>query len=111
MPIGTVAHSHLPYCLQKTKDGKWLALNRNYKPLGTVGKDEWFDYDSHPSRQSIPAATISALKRRASSIIEDKPDDPGLFFFYDDRTMPTDGAANWKRYCETLLIWANASAK
>lgn len=111
MPIGTVAHTQLPYCLQKTKDGKWLALNRNYKPLGMVGKDEWVDYDSHPSRQSIPAATIAALKRRASSIIEDQPNDPETVFFYDDGTMPIDGAANWKRYCEILLIWAKASAK
>ncbi|WP_153065841.1 hypothetical protein [Xanthomonas campestris] len=111
MPIGKVAHTHLPYCLQKTKDGKWLALNRDYKPLGTVGKDEWVDYDTHPSRQGIPAATISALKRRATTVIDDEPDDLGVFYFYSDGTIPTDSAANWTRYCEILLIWAKASAK
>jgi hypothetical protein len=108
MPIGHAAHTHLPYCLQKTKDGKWLALNRNYKALGTTSKD-WIDYDTHPDRQKIPAATIAAIKRRSVNVIEDAPDDPGIIFFYDDVTMPTNGAANWKKYCEILSIWANAS--
>jgi hypothetical protein len=110
MPIGRVAHTHFPYCLQKTTDGKWLILNRNYKPLGTIAK-EWVDYDSHPDRLAINSQTIAALRKLAINDIPDKPDDPGLFFFYDDSSMPTESAADWNRYANILRLLANAKIK
>lgn len=41
----------LPFCLVRRTDGRWLPLNRNYKPLGQLSA-EWVDYDRHPG--SIP---------------------------------------------------------
>ncbi|MFD0724573.1 hypothetical protein [Lysobacter brunescens] len=110
MPIGRVAHTHLPYCLQKTKDGKWLVLNRNYKPLGVTSK-EWVDYDNHPDRIAINARTISALRKLAIYDIPDMPDDPGLFFFYNDGSIPTESPANWNRYAKILQLLAGAKTK
>lgn len=107
MPIGRVAQTHFPYCLQKTKDGMWLVLNRNYKPLGTTSK-EWVDYETHPDRLSIDGRTIAALKKRAVYEIADKEEDPGLFFFYNDSTMPTESSADWSRYSEVLQLLAGA---
>lgn len=107
MPIGRVAHTHLPYCLQKTADGSWLLLNRNYKPLGSVSNVR-VDYDSHPDRLKIHQRTISSLQKHATSIIPDQPGDPGLFFLYDDGCIPTESAAHWKRYASILQILINA---
>lgn len=110
MPIGKLAHTHLPYCLQQTKDGKWLVLNRNYKPLGTVSK-EFVDYDSHPDRLAIHPRTIGAIRRLACNEIEGTPDDPGILFFYDDGSMPTESARNWASYSTILSLLANAKVK
>lgn len=110
MPIGHVAHTHFPYCLQKTRDGKWLVLNRNYKPLGTTSK-EWVDYDNHPDRIAISARTIGALRKNSVHDIPDRPDDPGLFYFYNDASMPTESAADWSRYAKILQLLAGAKAK
>lgn len=107
MPIGRVAHTHLPYCLQKTTDGSWLLLNRNYKPLGTVGT-EHVDYDNHPDRLKIHHKTISALQQHATGVIPDQPGDLGLFFLYDDGCMPTESAAHWSRYSAILQILISA---
>jgi hypothetical protein len=110
MPLGRVAHTHFPYCLQKTKDGNWLILNRNYKPLGTTSK-EWVDYDDHADRMAIDNRTIAALKKLAVNDIPDKPDDLGLFYFYDDGSMPTESVADWDRYSKILRMLAGAKLK
>lgn len=110
MPLGRVAHTHFPYCIQKTKDGKWLILNRNYKPLGSTGK-EWVDYDNHPDRMPINSRTIAALRKLAVYDIPDKPDDPGVFFFYNDGSMPTTSDSDWQRYSKILQLLAGAKLK
>lgn len=110
MPLGRVAHTHFPYCIQKTKDGKWLILNRNYKPLGSTGK-EWVDYDNHPDRMPINSRAIAELRKLAVYDIPDKPDDPGVFFFYKDGSMPTASDSDWQRYSKILQLLAGAKLK
>ena len=110
MPIGKLAHTHLPYCIQRTTDGKWLALNRNYKPLGTLSR-EWVDYDTHPDRFALDGRTLSAIKRAATGEIESVPGDPGVIFFYDDGCMPTASAADLARYMKAVSLLMNARIK
>lgn len=110
MPIGKVAHTHFPYCLQKTRDGKWLVLNRNYKPVGTTSK-EHVDYDAHADRLNIDNGTIAALRKLAVLNIADGADDPGLFYFYRDDSMPTESASNWNRYAKILELLARGKVE
>jgi hypothetical protein len=110
MPLGRVAQTHFPYCIQKTKDGKWLVLNRLYKPLGTTS-NEWVDYDNHPDRLAINSRSIAALRKLAVYDIPDVPNDPGLFFFYSDSTMPTESEGDWAKYAKIMRLLAGAKVK
>jgi len=110
MPIGKVAHTHLPYCIQATADGKWLVLNRNYKPVGTTSKD-WVDYDSHPDRVALDGRTLAALRRVAVNVIPAEPGDPEVIYFYDDSSMPTEGDAHWASYAKAISVLMNARIK
>lgn len=45
--LSEMARQFLPYALYQRKDGRFLILNRQYKPLGfPVRNDHFFDYDS-----------------------------------------------------------------
>jgi hypothetical protein len=107
MPLGLVAHTQLPYCLQKTSDGRWLVLNRNYKPLGVTSK-EWVDYDGHPDRLMLHSRTVAAIAKAAVRVIADRPSDPGIIYLYDEATMPTESAANWGAYAKRLSLLMHA---
>lgn len=101
MPIGFVAHTHLPYCLHKSSDGRWLVLNRNYKPLGTLSQ-EWVDYDTHPARLKLHPRTVAAIAKAATNVISDKAGNPEVIYFYDDGCIPTDSTPNWNAYSKQL---------
>ena len=34
MPLGDFRSVFMPYCLRKQKDGRYVVLNREYKPVG-----------------------------------------------------------------------------
>ena len=57
----------LPYCLQRLPDGSYIALNRDYKPLGFIGCG-WVRYEDYPARfrfvRKPSPATIRALSAR-----------------------------------------------
>lgn len=45
--LSEMARQFLPYALYQRKDGRFLVLNRQYKPLGFPSRnDHFFDYDS-----------------------------------------------------------------
>lgn len=49
------------YCLTLCADGRWLLLNRQYKPFGT-GITEWVDYDTSPGiRVRLTAMQLARL--------------------------------------------------
>ncbi len=51
----------LPYCLQQLADGRWIVLNRRYKPLGVASSD-WVVYEEHPS--AYKAKITKALRQK-----------------------------------------------
>ena len=44
-----VRSSHMPYCIQRLEDGRYIVLNRHYKPLGETTR-EWVTYETPPRR-------------------------------------------------------------
>ena len=54
MPESNIASFFLPYCLRRQPDGRWLLLNRHYKPVGFFTK-RYIDYDDPPV-PPVPAA-------------------------------------------------------
>lgn len=80
---------NLPYTVSEYTPGKYLLLNREYKPLGFMAEAgghgaEYANYDDH-----LLAGT------------------PGLLgnpiYFYNDASTPWESAKNWKAYQQAVL--------
>ncbi|NHB90393.1 hypothetical protein [Photorhabdus tasmaniensis] len=82
---------NLPYLVREHAPGKYLLLNREYKPLGFMAKTGGYDaryvnYDDH---------TLSGTE----GLLNAQKD----HFFYNDSLAPWDSATNWKAYQEGVL--------
>jgi hypothetical protein len=104
--LSTVRHIYLPYCVQRLKDGRYIILNRRYKPLG-MEDTAWVDYDSHPSAH--PLKGLTPAKAKAMSHRGDE--DVDCIFLYADACIPTDGAAYWDAYSKRLKVLAALAIK
>lgn len=101
-----------PYCLQQLPDGSYIALNRDYKPLGFIDCG-WVRYEDYPARfrfaRKPSPATIRALSCNGS-------EDPAAIFFYNDGTVPFFGppeatAAYLERLARLARLTVYAEAK
>ena len=51
----------LPYCLERLADGRYVLLNRSYKPVGMTTTD-WVDYTDHAiCLPDLDPATATAM--------------------------------------------------
>lgn len=87
-----------PYCIQRLDDGRYILLNRRYKPLGWQGR-EWVDYGTHPSaaKLRVTAATARKLSYEGSPATD-------VIYLYNDGCVPTRSAANMRAYLERLAV-------
>lgn len=87
-----------PYCIQRVADGRYILLNRNYKPLGTFS-GEWVEYETHPSvaEIDIPPAVAKKLSWGGS-------DDTDRIYLYADSCVPTDSKAHMDAYLSRLAV-------
>lgn len=99
------ARTHLPYCLQRTTDGQWIALNREYTPVGTIGGDPLASYDNHPARMRIDPETIGYL-RRITAHLADKGDPRIDWRVYFYMGSPTGDREAWTAYAKVLRALA-----
>lgn len=84
MPLGDVRSVHLPYCIERQADGRYVVLNREYKPLGFKTKD-FIKYENYPVGVKLPGlrpATAAKISYNASK-------DLGTIYLYDDGCVPT----------------------
>lgn len=63
----------LPYCLQQLADGRWIVLNRLYKPLGVASRD-WVVYEDHPSTCQAKISKVLRLKLECDPPQSVRPD-------------------------------------
>lgn len=80
---------NLPYTVREHSPGKYLLLNREYKPLGFMAKTsgqgaQYANYDHH---------TLSGQPRLLKND----------HYFYTDGSTPWDSARNWKSYQEGVI--------
>jgi hypothetical protein len=106
MPIGHIAHSYFPYCLQKQADGSYLILNRDYKPVGFNTK-EHLVYENYPVAVQF-ARLLPATAAKLS--VHGKPDLDAIYL-YNDGTVPTDSQANMAAYLARLELLAKLKVK
>lgn len=92
----------LPYCMDKVAEGRYILLNRRYKPLG-MATDEWIEYATHPSVFAIKGLTAAKAKK-LSARGEESLD---RIYFYNDGCIPNASAEHWKAYSERLRLLAD----
>lgn len=90
--------THFPYCVQRLKDGRYIVLNRDYKPLG-IQSSERVVYETHPSAINIKVTPATARK-----ISWKESDDIGVIHLYNDGCVPTSSAAHTAAYCKRLSV-------
>ena len=94
-------HLYLPYCLQLLSDGRYIVLNRKYKPLG-ISSSDWVDYETHPTAQrlkGLTAAKVKQISARGSDRLES-------IHLYNDSCIPTASPEHWAAYSKRLSILA-----
>lgn len=106
MPLGDFRSAYLPYCLQRLKDGRYIVLNREYKPLGFITR-EHIEYEKYPI-----ASNISGIGESTAAKLSWK-NDPNLdrIYLYNDTCIPTESEANMKAYLEKIKILARLKLK
>jgi hypothetical protein len=72
----------LPYALMNMRDGRFLPLNRDNKPLGP----------------EVRIKGLTAARAEKIGLIDGK----NFYYLYDDATNPQSSTANWRRYEVTL---------
>lgn len=108
MPIGRIAHTQFPYCMQRTSDAaKWILLNRNYKPVGSLSKD-FVDYDASPNVFALDERSVKAIAAAAVNVESDERGKPAAIFFYDDGCVPTSSPTDMRAYFVRIAPLFNA---
>ena len=101
MEQDTIRRVFMPYCLERLKDGRYIVLNRLYKPLGIASRQR-VDYDAHPSAMKIEHLTSARVKRLSHK----GDDDLGHIHLYGDGCIPTDSDVHWEAYSQRLKLLA-----
>lgn len=89
----------MPYCVKRLTDGRYIVLNRRYKPLGIRGS-EHISYEDHPS-----AVRIKITKSQACKISHNGSEDLERIYLYDDSSIPAKGKDNLHGYMERLHVF------
>lgn len=88
----------LIYCLDRQPDGRYVALNRRYKPVGFAAA-QWVEYQAFPVgfqfKRALSGAQIAALSFNGDTAAE-------RIYLYNDGCIPTSSAAAWSAYSARL---------
>ena len=94
----------MPYVIQKQIDGKYVILNRLYKPLGFC-KEEYVDYENYK-------VTICRLTSdRAQKISFNSNPSLDSIYLYNDKCIPTKSQKNMSAYLERLGLLARLTIR
>lgn len=97
MPSGDFRAVFLPYCIQKLDDGRFVVLNRDYKPLGFKTR-EHIVYEDYPICVNMPGLT----SRVAEKLSWKESPETKEIFLYNDGSVPTRSAGDMNRYLDRL---------
>jgi hypothetical protein len=101
MPSGDFRAVFLPYCLERQEDGRYVVLNRDYKPIGFKTRD-WVKYEDYPVRVKFKRLT----KAMAAKLSADGKYDLDKIWLYKDGTVPIHSKANMRLYLTKLEMLA-----
>lgn len=87
------------YCIQQESDGRFVLLNRDYKPIGFNMKNPCY-YDEYPIQYKI----IGLTPEVAASISHENNPSLISIYLYDDGSVPTDSKENMEMYLKRLAL-------
>jgi hypothetical protein len=112
LPMSDVRYLCLPYCLKRQPDGRWLILNRKYKPLGFT-TTAWVEYGAYPIALKLRMTpTLAAQLSHDGQGIKLKPNCDGAgatsptIHLYNDACSPGLGGAAMQAYLQRLAVLA-----
>jgi hypothetical protein len=86
-----------PYCFKRLRSGKWLPLNREYRPLGiSRSQSPLASYEEYES-EALPSGALHFDRIPAS-----RGDTEERKFLYGDATAPHRSLEHHARYCARL---------
>lgn len=90
----------LPYCLQRLISGKYVVLNRQYKPIGFV-TGERVEYEAYPIalKLNITAEVATAMSWNGDAGVD-------RIYFYNDGCVPTASPEKMQAYLQRLAVFA-----
>ena len=91
----------LPYCLQKIKDGSYIILNRNYKPIG-FNTNEHLRYEDYPICHRIKGIN----RKTAISLSYNNSNDIEKIYLYSNDCIPTNSTDNMEKYLHKIATIA-----
>jgi len=91
-----IRYTHLPFCLQRHRDGSYTIQNRYYAPLGFTKRPD----DSITPRYRIPGLTAGMAER----ISFDGDRSLDKVYLYNDTCVPTQSTNYMTAYMERLAI-------
>lgn len=92
----TLARTHLIYCIRETEPDWYIALNRNYKPIGQLD-GEWSDYPQHLWFKL-------RRKEQVAKICKSSGEVPGHFYLYSDASVPVVSTRDMQEYAKRLYV-------
>lgn len=99
MALNDFGSVFFPYCLDKQSDGRYVALNRGYKPIGFRTK-EHIEYENYPvcvELKEMDSATAAKLSYKGDLNTD-------RIYLYNDSCVPTESIENLENYLERLKI-------
>ncbi len=91
---------HELYCLKQMERGRYIKLNRDYKPIG-LETEEWVRYENFPL-ESLPGLTSQV----ATKLSARGSDDVTQICLYNDGCVPTSSNQNMRAYLSRLALLA-----
>lgn len=93
---GELRITHFPYCLRRQPDGRYVLLNRNYKPVGFM-TGGWVRYEDYPVAVHLPGLTPALIAE-----IDCGRGDEDCIYLYSDGSVPTRGDQEMLAYLGRL---------
>jgi hypothetical protein len=93
-----------PYCLEQLSDGKYIVLNRKYKPIGSFTTVN-LDYEKECPMSHLK---INGLKKEEAKLLSwNGSDNVEKIYLYKDGCAPTNSQKDMEEYFERLARLAN----
>ena len=106
--MNTLFNRLFPYCIKQLENGRWIFLNRHYKPIGFNADTGDIAYEDYPISYKLPGLTKQKIQKLTE---KDTGDWPKEIWLYSDCSNPEKSASNMADYLKKLEILAKLKEK